>query len=127
MKVSSSSQDYLEAILELYKTKGYIRSIDISSKLGVTRASVNRAVNVLVSLGFIAHEKYSDITLTKNGIRAASAVKLKHTILKTFLTRYLGVEEHTAEEDACKMEHNISIETVEKLQKFLDENSQFIK
>jgi DtxR family Mn-dependent transcriptional regulator len=124
MKVSASSQDYLEAILELYKTKGYIRSIDISSKLGVTRASVNRAVNVLVSLGFIDHEKYSDITLTKNGIRAASAVKLKHNILKTFLTEYLGVKEQTAEEDACKMEHNISIETVEKLQKFLDENSR---
>jgi DtxR family Mn-dependent transcriptional regulator len=120
MKVSASGQDYLEAILELYLDKGHIRSIDISEKLGVTRPSVNRAINVLKINGLVTHEKYSDIYLTNQGMRLAKAVKSRHLVLKKFLNEVLLVDEKTADEDACKMEHNISLETLEKLQNFVD-------
>ena len=121
MKISASGQDYLEAILELYLDKGQIRSVDISEKLGVTRPSVNRAINILKSYGHITHEKYSDIKLTDQGMRLAKAVKSRHIVLKRFLNEVLLVDEAIADEDACKMEHNISLETLEKLQNFVDE------
>ncbi len=121
MKISASGQDYLEAILDLYLDKGHIRSIDISEKLGVTRPSVNRAINVLKNNGLVTHEKYSDINLTNQGMRLAKAVKSRHLVLKKFLNEVLHVDEKTADEDACKMEHNISLETLEKLQNFVDE------
>lgn len=120
MNFSTSSQDYLEAILELADSRGQVRSIDLSEKMGVTRASVNRAIGVLKNLGYVTQEKYSDVVLTDNGRCAAAAVKIRHTTLKTFLTDVLGVVPETAEEDACKMEHTISLETFEKLQKYMD-------
>lgn len=120
MNFSTSSQDYLEAILELADSRGQVRSIDLSEKMGVTRASVNRAIGVLKNLGYVTQEKYSDVVLTENGRCAAAAVKIRHTTLKTFLTDVLDVVPETAEEDACKMEHTISLETFEKLQKYMD-------
>jgi len=118
-QISTSSQDYLEAILELSKEARKIRSIDLAQKLGVSRASVNRAVGVLKNAGFVLHEKYSEISLTEEGIKAALAVKERHNTLKRFLTEVLGVSERTAEDDACKMEHGISVETLERLQDFI--------
>lgn len=120
MKFSTSSQDYLEAILELSSEHVQIRSVDLSEKMAVTRASVNRAIGVLKSLGFINHEKYSDIVLTEEGRRAAIAVKVRHTTLKNFLQQVLGVGEEVAEIDACRMEHSVSLETLEKLRNFME-------
>jgi len=117
---SASSQDYLEAILELSNERGQIRSIDLSSKLGVTRASVNRAIGVLKELGYVTQEKYSEILLTIEGRKAAEAVIIRHKTLKTFLIEVLGVTSEIAQVDACKMEHSISIETLEKLRSFMD-------
>ena len=120
MNFSASSQDYLEAILELSNEHGQIRSIDLSEKLSVTRASVNRAIGVLKELGYITQEKYSEILLTEEGKRAATSVIIRHTTLKTFLMDILGVTEETAETDACRMEHSVSLETLEKLRSFMD-------
>lgn len=120
MNFSASSQDYLEAILELSNERGQIRSIDLSSKLGVTRASVNRAIGVLKELGYVTQEKYSEILLTIEGRKAAEAVIIRHKTLKTFLIEVLGVTSEIAQVDACKMEHSISIETLEKLRSFMD-------
>ncbi len=124
MKFSASSQDYLEAILELSNERGQIRSIDLSGKLSVTRASVNRAVGVLRKLGYITQEKYSEILLTPEGRRAASSVIIRHKTLKTFLIEVLGVSEQTAEIDACKMEHSISLETLGKLRSFMNNRAE---
>lgn len=121
MKISASSQDYLETILQLYIEKGEIRSVDISERMSVTRPSVNRAINVLKDSGLVTHEKYAKIHLTPQGMRLAKAVTSRHRVLKRFLKEVLGVNEEAAEEDACKMEHSISLETLEKLQGFLDE------
>lgn len=119
MKFSASSQDYLEAVLELFDEHGQIRSIDLSEKLGVTRASVNRAIGVLKELGYVTQEKYSEILLTEEGRNAAISVKIRHTTLKKFLVDVLGVSDQTAEIDACKMEHSVSLETLEKLREFM--------
>ena len=124
MNFSASSQDYLEAILELSNERGQIRSIDLSSKLGVTRASVNRAIGVLKELGYVTQEKYSEILLTKEGRQAAEAVIIRHKTLKTFLIEVLGVTSEIAQVDACKMEHSISIETLEKLRSFMDKREK---
>ena len=121
MKFSASSQDYLEAIMELSNEHGQIRSIDLSEKMKVTRASVNRALGVLKELGYITQEKYSEILLTEDGRRAAISVVIRHTTLKTFLIDILGVTEDIAETDACRMEHSVSLETLEKLRSYMDE------
>ena len=120
-KVSASSQDYLETILELSdQKKGSVHSIDIAKKLGVSRASVNRAVGVLKEAGFVSQERYSTLFLTEKGREEAVSVLGRHVALRGFLTGVLGVSPETAEEDACKMEHIISEETIAKLKKFMD-------
>lgn len=116
--LTASNQDYLEAILEL-SSENTIRSIDIAQKLGVSRASVNRAMGVLKELGYITQERYSYISLTEQGKQQAIAVKERHSALKLFLVEMLGVSEKTAEIDACKMEHSVSSETLEKLKDFI--------
>lgn len=120
-KLSASSQDYLEAILELSLQDDKVRSVDIAQKLNVSRASVNKAIGVLKQAGYIMQERYSDIYLTESGRRAALDVKERHIALKSFLVNSLGVSELTAEEDACKMEHSVSAETLEKLKSFMNE------
>jgi DtxR family transcriptional regulator, Mn-dependent transcriptional regulator len=119
MKLSISGQDYLEAIFELYLQKGQIRAVDVSEKLSVTRQSVNRAVNLLKSQGLVTQERYSDIYLTPKGRKAALAVQSKHKVLKEFFINILDISEHTAERDACIIEHSVSAETIEKMQEFL--------
>jgi len=116
---SPSSQDYLEAILELSNKENEIRSIDISQIMNVSRASVNKAVGVLKNLGYIKQERYSSIVLTDSGMQAALSVRERHDTLKRFFTNVLNVSANAAEIDACKMEHSISTETFEKLKLFL--------
>lgn len=115
VKISPSSQDYLEIILDLSKDGVPVRSIDIANALGYSRASINRAVNVLKSAGLVAQEKYGTLSLTKEGLKTAQDVRERHNILKNFLIDLLQVSEATAEEDACRMEHIISEETLIKL------------
>ena len=118
-KITASSQDYLETILELSKFDPNVRCIDVAEKLSVSRASVNRAVNLLKSQGLLEQERYSYITLTDKGILSAKAVTEKHKTLKKFLIEVIDVSVENAEIDACKIEHIISEETFKKLKKFL--------
>lgn len=125
MKISASSQDYLEALLVLSGNGGSVRSVDVAKRLNVSRASVNKAVGILKDLGLVNQERYGEIELTPEGKKAARAVHEKHNTLKYFLKEVLGVSEENAEIDACGMEHVISIETLEKLQDYLQKlNSQ---
>lgn len=120
-KILSSSQDYLEAILDLSEQNPNVKSIDVAKKLDVSRASVNRAVNLLKEQGYITQEKYGDIFLTQDGILEGKKIRETHDILQTFLVDVLGVSPDVAEEDACMIEHCISEETKQKL-KLLVEN-----
>lgn len=118
--LTASRQDYLEALLELSQQTGEIRSVDVATKLNVSRASVNKAMNLLKGEGFILQEKYGTVVLTQKGVEAAAIVRNRHNLLKRFLMETLGVSEKIAEEDACRIEHDISTETLQKLRAFLD-------
>ena len=110
MTIQKSSEDYLEAMLMMQKRHGYIRSIDVAEHLSVTKPSVSYATKKLRENGFITMDKDGLITLTDAGMTVASAMLERHNTLTGFLVR-LGVDEATAEEDACRIEHDISPQT----------------
>lgn len=119
-----AGENYLEAILELEEESGPVRSIDVANGLGVSRPSVNKAISVLKKAGMVEQQPYGRISLTEEGRRQAMAVRSRHTTIKHFLTQVLGVEEATAEEDACRMEHVVSEETMERLTSYIREQAQ---
>jgi DtxR family Mn-dependent transcriptional regulator len=106
--LSNSSEDYLEAILQMERIHGApVRSIEIAGRMGVSRASVSKAMHVLRETGLVDFTRYGQLTLSEDGRRAASEILERHEMLKRFLTEVLGVEESTAETEACRMEHAI--------------------
>jgi len=115
-----SIQDYLKVLLELSESGCPVLSIDIAQALGFSRASVCRAMNVLKADGYITKEKYGPVTLTAYGREAALSVRKRHDLLMAFLVGVLGVENAAAEADACRMEHAVSKESAQKLERFLD-------
>lgn len=124
-EISSSMEDYLEAILLLEKENKKVRVTDIAERLHLSKPSVNRAVTNLKACGYINHESYGGITLTPCGKKAAAQVFHRHNLFKTFLTDVLGVDEETAEKDACRMEHTVSCQTIEKLGAFLSKEGYY--
>ncbi|MBR4592932.1 MAG: metal-dependent transcriptional regulator [Elusimicrobiaceae bacterium] len=119
MPLTSNMEDYLEAVSFCANEKGIARVSDIRDMLGVKTPSVTGAMKALAEAGYVQHEPYSGIMLTAKGRRAAEDVKKRHAILSRFLTQVLGVSPKTADMDACKMEHAISRETLEKLHTYL--------
>ncbi|MFH1045512.1 MAG: metal-dependent transcriptional regulator [Candidatus Omnitrophota bacterium] len=120
-KLSSSMEDYLEAVVFLKRDKGVARVKDISAMIRVKTPSVIGALNALAKDGLIIHERYGYVELTRIGERIAQKVKKRHETLVHFLTQILGIDSKRAAEDACKMEHVISPQTTEKLTKFLEQ------
>lgn len=110
MRILESSEDYLEAMLMMREKHGYVRSIDIAAELGVTKPSVSYATKRLRENGYITMDKEGLITLTESGYAIASRIYERHRTLTAFFVR-LGVNEETAREDACKVEHDLSEET----------------
>ena len=115
-----SGEDYLEAILFIEEKKGIVKSVDIANHLGVSKPSVNKALTILQEMGYVNKPNYQQVTITAEGRQKARAVAQKHTALTRLLSEVLGVSEETAEKDACKIEHDISEETTEKLKIFLE-------
>jgi DtxR family Mn-dependent transcriptional regulator len=118
-QLSQSMEDYLEAILFLKEKKKVVRVKDLVKRLGVRSASVIGALKRLEEKGLVEHEHYGYIELTPQGERMALKVFEKHQTLFKFLVEILGVDEETAEKDACLIEHQISDETYEKIIKFI--------
>jgi Mn-dependent DtxR family transcriptional regulator len=116
MKILESAENYLETILILQKRNGTVRSIDIASELEYTKPSVSVAMKNLRENGYIEMDKMGHITLMDTGLAIAEAMYERHTALSNFLLA-IGVSEHTAREDACRMEHIISEETFEAIKK----------
>ena len=110
MNIHKSAEDYLEMILMLREEKGYARSIDIAAALGVTKPSVSFAMKKLRENGYIQMDESSYITLTETGMKIAQRIYELHKALTRILMQ-IGVDEKTAREDACKIEHDISDET----------------
>lgn len=123
-KLTIAMQNYLETIYELAVTddeeyKG-VRLSDIATKLNVSKASVNNAIGVLVGLGYVSSERYQDVFLTENGIETAKLLTKRHEVVKRLFTEVLGIDEETANEDACAIEHVISTNAIQKMREFLD-------
>ncbi|WP_164493545.1 metal-dependent transcriptional regulator [Tyzzerella sp. An114] len=117
--VTASLEDYLEAIYFLNNDEG-VRVTDIATELSISKPSVNRAINTLKSQGLVTHEHYGSLFLTEEGLDIAKKIAKRHFMLKKFLTQILEVDEKTAEEEACLIEHCLSADTVEKLEKFMN-------
>jgi DtxR family Mn-dependent transcriptional regulator len=114
-----SGEDYLETVLALEEHRGVVRLTDVAQKLGVSKPSASRAMKVLQSYGYIYQESYGCIELTKKGRIKANQIYARHKTLTTFLESVLGLEAEIAEADACRMEHVLSPETMEKLSEFV--------
>ena len=119
MRIRQSAEDYLETILRLREEKGYARSIDIATTLGITKPSVSVAMKRLRENGYINMDENNYITLTKDGSKIAQRIYNRHKTLTKFLTQ-LGVDAETAQEDACRVEHVISEESFEAILKSLN-------
>ena len=117
MTVRESGEMYLEAILVLAKKNGYVRSIDVSEYLGYSKPSVSRAMGILREGGYILMEKDGAITLTDSGKKLAETIYERHTVLSELLIR-LGVDEKTATDDACRIEHVISDESFQAIKQY---------
>ena len=117
MTVRESGEMYLEAILVLAKKSGYVRSIDVSEYLGYSKPSVPRAMGNLREGGYILMEKDGAITLTDSGKKLAETIYERHTVLSELLIR-LGVDEKTATDDACRIEHVISDESFQAIKQY---------
>ena len=119
MKIQKSAQDYLETMLMLQQGRGYVRSIDVADHLGVTKPSVSYATKRLRENGYITMDSDGLISLTQAGLDIAQSMFRRHTVL-TGVLMSLVVDEETAREDACKIEHDISEKTFEALCRFAE-------
>ncbi len=112
-KFTPSIEDYLECIYQTNRGQG-VKSTDIAARLSVSKPSVHRAIVTLAEMGLLTQEKYSLIYLTEDGQKKAAEVSAKHESLSLFLQEVLGIDPDVAEEEACKMEHGVSMETIRK-------------
>ena len=115
---SESREDYLESILMLKSEKGVVRSIDIAEHFDYSRPSISRAMSILRSAGLITMDNNGFIELTEEGFREANAVYERHKLLIFFLKK-LGVSEETAEQDACRIEHVLSEESIARIRDYV--------
>lgn len=120
-KSEESVEDYLETILILGSSRAEVRSIDIANEMHFSKPSVSVAMKNLRGRGYITVSEEGYIRLTEEGLRLAEAVYEKHSVLSHWLIR-LGVDANTAAADACKMEHDISIESFEAIKKYICEH-----
>ncbi len=118
-KLSQSLEDYLEMVHILcLENKGCAHVKDIAERLSVKMPSVNKAMNELKKYDLVIQEPYTGISLTANGKKAAARILARHFLLKSLLIK-LGVNEKNANEDACKMEHILSQESLDCIDQFV--------
>lgn len=117
--LTMANEDYLECIVRIEAeepdqgTDG-IRSVEIAQRLDVSKASVNKAIASLKSQGMVEQAHYGKVRLTEEGRSIGAAVWRRHRMLRAFLTDELGVEFERADEEACKMEHALSEDTMDR-------------
>ena len=119
MNLQESGQMYLETILVLSKELPAVRSIDVVEHMGYSKPSVSRAMSLLKSGGFIRVDEDGYITLTEDGRQVAETIFERHNVLTRALMM-LGVDSETANEDACRMEHAISDQSIAAIKNFIE-------
>lgn len=117
-KLYESGENYLETILMLHLHDNFVRAVDIAHEMDVSKPSVSRAMGILRDGGFINIAEDGNITLTDSGKEVAERIYERHLVLSQWLMD-LGVSQETAVEDACKMEHDISVESFQALKDHL--------
>ena len=120
MNIHKSAEDYLEAMLMLKEERGYIRSVDVAEKLGVTKPSVSYTTKRLRENGYISLDPAGMIVLEPNGLEIAERMYERHKLL-TELFIGLGVSPEIAREDACKIEHDLNEETFDAIRRHAQE------
>ena len=121
MHLQESGQMYLETIHILSKQGKAVRSIDVGEYMGYSKPSVSRAVGLLKQGGYVVADSDGFLSLTEEGKKVAEKMYERHTILTNFFVN-LGVDEETATEDACKIEHDISDKSFEAIKNFVESN-----
>ncbi len=116
MKILESAENYLETILVLKKKLGYVRSVDIANELNFSKPSVSVAMRNLRENEYIRVSETGAIELTAKGRDVAEKIYERHTFISQWLMR-LGVDEKTALEDACRIEHVISSQSFEAIRR----------
>ena len=116
MRIYESAENYLETILMIKEQQEHVRAIDIVNRLGFSKPTVSIAMRNLIESGYISKNGRGHLELTPQGLEIAEKIYERHKKLRGFLIA-LGIDEKTATEDACKMEHDISEQT---FQKFLE-------
>jgi len=127
-RTSSAVEDYLERISELIKTKGYARVVDIAAELKISQASVTTMVQRLDGEGLVKYEKYRGMVLTSAGEEVAARIAHRHALLTNFLT-LLGLAKEVVDHDVEGMEHHVSTETfdvLEKLNRYLETHPEVL-
>ena len=114
MNIYESAENYLEAILSLHERHGLVRSIDIANELHFSKPSVSVAMKKLRESGYIEMDKDGFISLLPSGEEIARRIYERHKLLTQFFIR-LGVDPEVAAADACKVEHDLSEETFQKM------------
>lgn len=120
MSLQESGEMYLETIYVLTKTSKTVRSIDVAEHMGYSKPSVSRAVGLLKQGGYVIADAQGYLTLTDAGIEAANKIYERHTMITNFLIS-LGVDEKTASDDACRIEHVISERSFDAMKRYLEE------
>lgn len=119
MKIKESAENYLETIYILKRRKGNVRSIDIAHELNFSKPSVSVAMKNFREEGYINVDNSGDITLTEKGEQIAIKIYERHDLIAKALIA-IGVSEETAYADSCKIEHDISYETFEKIKEYFE-------
>ena len=117
--IPESAEMYLETILLLGRDKELVRQVDIARALNFARPTVHIAVNKLADLKLVYIDEGSKISLTKKGREIAESVYARHKTFTRFLM-HLGVDEQTAEMDACRIEHYVSEQTFQRIKDYCD-------
>lgn len=119
MKIKESAENYLETILVLKNKNGYVRSIDVATHLGFSKPSISVAMKSFREEGYITVDGEGAIELTQKGLEIAEEMYERHNIIARALMA-IGVDEETAFEDSCKIEHHISRQSFEKIKEFMN-------
>ncbi len=119
-EITPTLEDYLKTIYRIHQEKGVCRVKDIAEVLEIKPPSVNNALGNLCKRKLVVHEKYGLVELTPKGRRIGRDVFVRHTAVEQFFHSVLGLDILVARADACKIEHYLSPETIDRIFKFVN-------
>lgn len=125
--LSDNAEDYLECIYDLTRGNSPAKTKDIAARLNVSPASVTEMIQRLSKEGYLDYKKYKGVTLTSDGFALASKIKRRHRLLEKFLVDVLGVRREKGAEEACRLEHIVSDESVRGICQLMNQPGEDLK